>query len=121
MSTVFDLKNQAWNFAATPSALLANTQLPIVPSQFAGLKPMKPTHDAAYWAEKTKGFNFKVADNLKDPGQFNRIIWTGLKGSEPYPTVRSGLDLRNNRAALLKKAGIEQSTNKPHSAVAANP
>jgi DNA-binding beta-propeller fold protein YncE len=121
MSAVFDLKNQGWNFTARPSALLADTQLPINTNAFAGLRPMKPTHDAAYWAEKTNGFNFKVADDLKDPAQFNRIIWTGLKGDEPYPTVRSGLDLRNNRAALLKKAGIEQSAAKPHSAVAANP
>jgi hypothetical protein len=47
VSAVFDLKNRAWNFTATRSALLANTQLPINTNAFTGLKPMKPTHDAA--------------------------------------------------------------------------
>jgi hypothetical protein len=35
--------------------------------------------------------------------EFNRILWQGIMGNVPYPTVRSGLDLRKNRAQLLKK------------------
>jgi hypothetical protein len=33
---------------------------------------------------------------------FNRVIWHGLMGDKPYPTNRSGADLRQNREQLLK-------------------
>jgi DNA-binding beta-propeller fold protein YncE len=59
-------------------------------------------HDAAWWAENLKGFDFHDAD-LVDLEAYNRVLWKGLMGNAPYPTVRSGLDLRSNRAQLLKK------------------
>jgi YVTN family beta-propeller protein len=59
-------------------------------------------HDATWWAEKLKGFDFHDADKI-DAETFNRILWEGTMGDAPYPTVRSGLDLRWNRAQLLKK------------------
>jgi YVTN family beta-propeller protein len=59
-------------------------------------------HDAAWWAENLKGFNFHDADRL-DTQAFNRVLWKGIMGDVPYPTVRSGLDLRQNRDELLKK------------------
>ena len=37
-----------------------------------------------------------------DPEVFNRVIWKGLMGDKPYPTNRSGVDLRQHRAQLLK-------------------
>jgi hypothetical protein len=61
----------------------------------------KPLHDAAWWAAQTKGFDFSVEDHL-DTAKYNRILWAGTMGNRPYPTVRSGLDLRTNRAELLK-------------------
>jgi hypothetical protein len=64
------------------------------------------THDAAYWAERTKGFDFSREDHLFDPQLFNRIIWEGLKGTAPYPTARDGADLRKNRAKLLEQASL---------------
>jgi YVTN family beta-propeller protein len=30
-----------------------------------------------------------------------KIVWEGLKGSAPYPTQRTGIDLRQNRQQLL--------------------
>jgi len=59
-------------------------------------------HDAAWWAENLKGFNFHDADRL-DTEDFNRLLWKGIMGEMPYPTVRSGLDLRKNRRELLKR------------------
>jgi DNA-binding beta-propeller fold protein YncE len=59
-------------------------------------------HDATWWAEKLKGFDFHDADKI-DAETFNRILWEGTMGDAPYPTVRSGLDLRGNRPQLLKK------------------
>ena len=104
MTDVFDINQGQWSFRAAPSDYLYNTQLPLPPrSAKAGPIP-KSTHDAKYWAERTKEFDFTREDNLKDPDKFNRIIWEGLHGKNaPYPTVRSGLDLRPNRTELLKK------------------
>ena len=104
MTDVFDINQGQWSFRAAPSDYLYNTQLPLPPrSAKAGPIP-KSTHDAKYWADRTKEFDFTREDNLKDPDKFNRIIWEGLHGKNvPYPTVRSGLDLRQNRTELLKK------------------
>jgi DNA-binding beta-propeller fold protein YncE len=106
MTDVFDIHQKEWTFNAIPSAYLYNTQLPLPPRLAKGQRIPKPTHDAAYWAEKTKSFDFSHEDALYGPEKFNRIIWEGLHGSVPYPTTRSGLDLRQNRAERLKKRGI---------------
>jgi len=108
MIDVFDTTQSTWSFTAAPSAYLYNTQLPL-PKQDATARHIpKATHDAKYWAEVTKDFDFTQEDNLKDPNKFNRIIWEGLHGKNvPYPTVRSGLDLRQNRSELLKKAAAK--------------
>jgi hypothetical protein len=45
--------------------------------------------------------DFSVEDHL-DTEKYNRILWTGTIGNKPYPSTRSGLDLRANRAELLK-------------------
>ena len=94
MAEIFDLNQKDWDFHAEPSSYLADTKLPVPKKQGAILHP---THDAAYWAEKTKQFDFSKEDNLSDPDAFNRIIWAGLKGSADYPAERSGKNLRNSR------------------------
>jgi hypothetical protein len=53
-------------------------------------------------AASLKGFNFHDADRL-DTEAFNRVLWKGIMGEMPYPTVRSGLDLRKNRREMLKQ------------------
>ncbi|HEY1476765.1 MAG TPA: bifunctional YncE family protein/alkaline phosphatase family protein [Chthoniobacterales bacterium] len=100
MVDVFDLNQQDWNFDAVPSVYLNDTQLPIKEQGPAGAS--SSTHDGSYWIQKTAGFDFTREDDLKDPEQYNRIIWEGIKGDVPYPTERSGLDLRHDRAALLR-------------------
>jgi len=46
---------------------------------------VKPLHDSVWWANATKGFNFKDPD-LNNPDLFNRILWTGIMGDDrPYP------------------------------------
>jgi DNA-binding beta-propeller fold protein YncE len=105
MTDVFDTKQVQWDFKAVPSSYLYNTQLPLPPQQANAGPIPKATHDAAYWARVTKEFNFAREDNIKDVNKFNRIIWEGLHGSNvPYPTARSGADLRQNRALILKKS-----------------
>ena len=105
MTAVFDLNNREWNFEATPSDYLYNTTLPL-PPRFGQNKPIpRSTHPASYWAAVTKGMDFRGEDRV-DADKFNRIVWTGLHGNKPYPTVRSGLDLREHRALILKKENL---------------
>jgi hypothetical protein len=108
MSDVFTFKPDFTPYsAAIPGSLCAPPVDPnLVPAcnnPSAKITPkVRELHDAAWWTENVKGFNFHDADKL-DTEAFNRILWKGLMGDMPYPTVRSGLDLRKNRAQLLKK------------------
>lgn len=74
MADVFSTDQQAWEYSATPSRFLADSTLPI-PHDGAALHS---THDGAYWAARTQGMDFSVADHI-DSGKFNQILWTGLK------------------------------------------
>jgi DNA-binding beta-propeller fold protein YncE len=105
MADAFDLSQKNWDFTATPSALLYNTQLPL-PKAAAGLRIPKPVRSAAYWAKATKGMDFSVEDRI-DFAQYNHILWHGMMGDKPYPEIPSGADLRANRAALLARYGVE--------------
>jgi DNA-binding beta-propeller fold protein YncE len=108
MFDAFDEKQTAWSFSATPSGLLcADTLLDIPPAACAGVALLYPTHNAAYWAKVTKGMDFSREDRV-DGQEFNRILWQGLKGSQPYPDKPSGLDLRANRQQLLERYRAEQ-------------
>ena len=90
MSAVFDLKVRHWSFKATPSPLLADTALPIAKTKM-GLR-MRPSHDAHYWAAKTRGYDWSKEDRI--PAEdYNRILWAGLAGNRPYPAAQNGKDL----------------------------
>ena len=56
--------------------------------RFARGPEVTPQHNAAYWARVTAGFDFSEADQVP-PAQFNRVLWSGLMGSTPYPAMRS--------------------------------
>ncbi|MGB6690738.1 MAG: hypothetical protein WBE76_23120 [Terracidiphilus sp.] len=105
MVDAFDLDQKTWKFTAVPSALLSGTTLPIPVSVFNShgvvVGSLKPLHDATWWANATKGMDFSVEDHL-DSNKYNRILWAGTMGDKPYPDFRSGLDLRANRAELLR-------------------
>src|SRR5271166_276889 len=117
MLAVFDFNQPEWDYKAVASAYLANTQLPIAASAYAAHKSIpRPTHDAAYWAEKTKEFDFSIEDHLGDVAKFNRIVWEGLKGAVPYPVRRTGANLRRNRKLLLRNAKLVESGTAENSA-----
>ena len=64
----------------------------------------RPAHDAAYWGERMKGLDLSKSDHA-DTNRLNHVLWTGLKGEEvPYPTLRSGRNLRVNRGCVLIEA-----------------
>ncbi|MGA8482111.1 MAG: alkaline phosphatase family protein [Chthoniobacterales bacterium] len=77
MTKVFDLNQREWTYDAVPSVYLYNTQLPLPPRLAKNKSFPKPSHDAAYWAEKTKDLDFTREDKV-NPDKFNRIVWEGL-------------------------------------------
>jgi DNA-binding beta-propeller fold protein YncE len=121
MTDVFDVHQKDWTFDAVPSAYLLQTQLPLPAAAAAmalkhsgGVIP-KSTHDAAWWEAQTRGMDFSKADHV-NPDVFNRLVWKGVRGDIPYPTKRSGADLRQNRVKLLQKA---EENSKPSKTAAA--
>jgi DNA-binding beta-propeller fold protein YncE len=102
MTDIFNTTPSPWSFTAAPSELLYHTQLPIPPHNRAGPTAPKPAHNARYWARATKGMDFDDAD-LVSPEDFNRILWKGIMGHQPYPAAPTGADLRQNRAELLAR------------------
>ena len=119
MTNVFDLKQKDWSFKAAPSGILNQTSLPLETADRAVLKSaqaafhgtiqernsrvwvpwarsvvrefLKSTHDANYWADVTKGFDFSGEDRV-NADSFNRVLWRGLKGT-PYPVRRTKVSL----------------------------
>jgi DNA-binding beta-propeller fold protein YncE len=111
MTEVFTRELKPWSYTPIVPQVLYTTTLPLPPPNSsnqlpaAKLRNTPALHDAAYWASKTKGFDFKHSDHL-DVARFNRVLWEGMKGENvPYPTARSGRDLRANRDKLLASAG----------------
>jgi YVTN family beta-propeller protein len=99
MTDVFSTTQTTWSFTATPSLYLYNTTLPL-PAQAADLKIPQTTHNAGYWAAATRGLDFSSEDRVN--GQdYNRILWKGLMGTQPYPDQPSLRDLRSDRERLL--------------------
>ena len=107
MSEVFTRELKPWSYAPIVPQVPYTTTLPL-PSPnstnqlpAAKLRNARPTRDAAYWAAKTQSFDFQHSDHL-DVARFNRVLWEGMKGENiPYPTTRSGRDLRSGREELL--------------------
>ena len=90
MSSIFDLNQSHWSYTAQVSSLLTakDVTLGIAPG-VASSTALLPTHGAHYWATKTKGMDFEVEDRV-DANRYNRILWRGLMGAQPYPERRSG-------------------------------
>jgi DNA-binding beta-propeller fold protein YncE len=95
MTAAFDAHTAKWDYHASVPALLRSTQLPL-PASARHATAISPLHNTAYWARVTKGFDFSGEDRL-DAASYNRILWQGMKPDQPYPTQRSGADLRGMR------------------------
>lgn len=83
MADVFDITSSgSWTFNAVASTLLKLTTLGLDPTkvEFAAGPNLKPTHNAQYWAKKTRGFDFSAEDRVP-PDLYNKILWEGLKGT----------------------------------------
>ncbi len=73
-----------------PLTELKVTQLAQAPGgfgvPFARGGDVKPKHNAEYWAKATADFDFSDADRVP-PDKFNRVVWKGMMGGKPYPTL----------------------------------
>ena len=111
MADLFTTTPKAWSFVAVPSPALCATALVqgISPAPCAGLaaKAPAPKHDSRYWARVTRGMNFASEDKM-DFARYNRVLWNGIMGDQPYPAARGGKDLRHNRAQLLTAYRMSQ-------------
>jgi DNA-binding beta-propeller fold protein YncE len=93
MADVFDITSSgAWTFTAVASTLLKQTTLALAQHdgnvQYAQGPDLKPTHNAKYWAAKTRGFDFSSEDRVP-ADLYNKILWEGLKGTKaPVPHSR---------------------------------
>jgi hypothetical protein len=93
MAEAFDIRSSGrWTYTAEASTILGGTNLLASAAignsgvRYAKGPILTPKHDAAYWDAVTAGFDFSDADRVP-PGQFNRVIWTGLMGDKPYPAT----------------------------------
>ena len=95
MADVFDIASSgAWTFAAVAPTVLKTTSLNLAQVdtgvRYAKGPDIKPRHNAAYWEKAMAGMDFSQADNVPT-ARFNRVLWTGMMGSKPYPALRGQL------------------------------
>jgi YVTN family beta-propeller protein len=98
MSAVFDLGRKEWTYQAIEPA-------PFAAAFTGGKEPPDPAafhfkEGSAYWASVTRGMHWGKEDENPAP-LIERIYWAGLNPGVPYPSTRSGADLRQGRARLL--------------------
>ena len=106
MSEVFDLSKPDWTFKARVPAVLRTTQLPLPPAAAEVACLSQPRRSAAWWNAAMAGQDFSQEDQLNTTA-YNHALWRGLKGDGvAYPDRRDGRDLRLNRDAILKAAGM---------------
>jgi hypothetical protein len=110
MSDVFDLTAANWTYRAIVPNVLRSTKLPLPPAEHACIA--RPKRSSAYWAKEMAGQDFSGVDRI-EPVSFNRTLWRGLKGNEPYPSV-TGADLRANRAQLASRMRQAEAGGCPH-------
>jgi hypothetical protein len=110
MTEVFDTNQTAWDYNAIVPDLLRTSQLPLpkataensLPPGAHLLASAIDRHKGAWWQKKLGDMDYDEEDKLDTP-RFNRELWKGIMGKNPYPVERSGKDLRQNREALLEQ------------------
>jgi DNA-binding beta-propeller fold protein YncE len=104
MSEVFDPSAAGWTFKAIVPGVLRTTKLSLPPpsADRADTCVAPPRRTAAYWAKAMASRDFSHID-AGEFGSGNEALWRGLQGDVPYPAVRTGEDLRDNRRALLNR------------------
>jgi DNA-binding beta-propeller fold protein YncE len=105
MTEVFSAQRQSWTYTALVPAILYTTRLPLPargsePRSRGVLPWSTPRHDAAYWSEQTRDFDFSVEDKL-DSAAFNLVLWNGFKDEgRPDPAGPEDRNRGTNRRTL---------------------
>ena len=89
MADLFDLSSSGyWSYRPVASTILKTTTLDVAALEpgleFAGGPDIRPLHNAAWWAQRTRGFDFTAEDRVPF-GLFNRVLWEGTKPGLAYP------------------------------------
>jgi hypothetical protein len=103
-----------WAYNAIVPGILRTSTLPLPAPTARNSLPdsrrvrayAKDRHNGAWWQKHLGDMDYDEEDKLDTP-RFNYELWKGMMGNKPYPTVRGGADLRENRKALLTRFGIE--------------
>jgi hypothetical protein len=111
MTDVFDIGASGyWDYEPLVSVYVKEANLPLASLapdgkvQYAeGPADPKPTHQAAWWTDRTRGFDWSSEDRIPT-ALFNQIIWNGMMGNVPYPVVRT----RVNMGAQSAAPGVRQ-------------
>ena len=108
MSAVFDPTQKSWTYTALVPALLRSSQVPLpqVREQGKATAKVRDRRSASYWQKKLGDMDYSEEDKV-DTVRFNLELWKGMMGNKPYPTERSGKDLRENRGELLMQHGFK--------------
>jgi hypothetical protein len=93
-----------------PPCHLRNSTLPLPPPTAQNTLPQtrrgpayaKDRHSPSWWQKRLGDQDYDEEDKLDTP-KGNLVLWKRMMGNKPYPTVRGGKDLRENRAALLER------------------
>jgi hypothetical protein len=104
MTNAFDLHQSAWTYQAVVPAPIAAAIAPHGETGQLGAE-FQDAHPAAYWARLTRGFDWSTEDRIPT-ALFNQILWKGLAGDLPYPSVRSHADYSPDREEVLKTRSI---------------
>ena len=97
MADAFDIGlSGKWTYNAVASTILKTTSLAMLNSgvQYAEGPDIFPRHDAAYWANATRGFDFSGEDRVP-VDLINQVMWEGLMSGRPYPAYRPGANMRS--------------------------
>jgi len=97
----------SWSDKPIVPDVLRSTKLPLPPANNA--RNAIPRRSSQYWTKAMANQDFSGADRI-DPVAFNRALWRGLRGDEPYPATATEVNLRTNRAQLFDKARSAKDT-----------
>ena len=90
MTNAFSEQAANWSYTAIAPQPLTATSLPLT-TQAMLMPEWHDIHNAAWWAQQTKGYDWQVEDRIPTAA-YNHVLWEGLMPGKPYPTLRDGRD-----------------------------
>ena len=112
MADVFNTTPSKWSFTAAPAPILYNTATAAASQAGRPDRAQANARRGILGSRSRKEWTLPPKTRWISP-TYNRILWTGLMGDQPYPAAPTGMDLRQNREELLARyEGSLQATGK---------